>query len=57
MAKEDKVCDFTCEHAEFAKDAYCSDNITMYCKKTKKMIRKYSPCILEKIHKKKKKQR
>ena len=53
MAKEEKICDFACEHAEFAKNAYCSDNITMYCKKTKKMVRKYSPCILEKKAKKK----
>lgn len=55
MTKEEKFCDFNCEHAEFAKNAYCSDNITMYCKKAKKMVRKYSPCILEKKAKKKKK--
>ena len=46
MTKEEKVCNFACEHAEFAKDAYCSDNITMYCQKAKTMVRKYSPCIL-----------
>ncbi len=55
MAKEEKFCDFSCEHAEFAKDAYCSDNITMYCQKTKTMVRKYSPCLLQKKAIKKKK--
>ena len=52
MTEDDKVCDFTCEHAEFAKDAYCSDNITMFCKKAKKMVRKYSLCVLRKKPKK-----
>ncbi len=54
MAKQDeKFCDFSCKHAEFAKDAYCSDNITMYCKKLKKMVRKYSLCLMEKKNKNK----
>jgi hypothetical protein len=46
--EEEKVCDFSCEYAEFAKDAYCSDNITMYCKKYKKMVRKYAECLKKK---------
>jgi predicted choloylglycine hydrolase len=54
MTQEDIVCNFACEHAEFAKDAYCSDNITMYCKKAKTMVRKYSPCVLCKKAKTKK---
>ena len=53
MDKPAKLCDFSCEHAEFAKDTYCSDNITMYCLKAKTMIRKFSPCVV--LQKKKKK--
>jgi len=46
MDQPEKLCDFSCEHAEFAKDTYCSDNITMYCKKAKTMVRKFSPCVV-----------
>ena len=40
----EKLCDYSCTHAEFARNAYCSDNITIYCKKLKKMVRKFTPC-------------
>ena len=50
--QQPKLCDFSCKYADFAKDAYCSDNITMYCKKMKTMVRKFSPCLLEKKSKK-----
>ena len=55
MDKPEKLCDFSCEHAEFVQDAYCSDNITLYCKKTNTLVRKFSPCVIRRKKKKKRK--
>ncbi|MBN2377391.1 MAG: hypothetical protein JXD22_13390 [Sedimentisphaerales bacterium] len=42
--QSEKLCDYSCEFAAFARHAYCSDNVTIFCKKLKKMVRKFSPC-------------
>jgi len=55
MKQPRKLCDFSCKYAEFTQDAYCSDNITIYCKKLKKLVRKFSPCSLDKKTKTRKK--
>ena len=40
----EEYCSFRCKHAKFTKDTWCSDNITFYCKKLKRMVRKWEPC-------------
>ncbi|MBN1844541.1 MAG: hypothetical protein JW810_02580 [Sedimentisphaerales bacterium] len=52
MANDKRLCDYSCRYAEFARDGYCSDNVTMYCRKAKAMVRKFSPCPLSKKTKK-----
>ena len=40
----DTVCTFRCKHAGHIKDTYCSDNVTIFCKRTGRVVRKWTPC-------------
>ncbi|MBN2377393.1 MAG: hypothetical protein JXD22_13400 [Sedimentisphaerales bacterium] len=42
--QSEKLCDYSCEFAALARNACCSKNATIFCKKLKKMVRILSPC-------------